>query len=280
MRAALRVGLGMLVLGVACRPGANAVPSVGATPSAATPSAVMAPSGVAPVASITGAASAAPADAAPAVREIGPYELPFLGTRNVYFVVPSSTEGPQRLVANLHGLCNPPGYACGYWTHAASQVGFLVCPSGNSTCGGASGPPTWTEPYGKIDDDLEAAIRKIEETYPGEVSREGAVLTGFSLGAYAAPIVAARHPGRWKYLILNEANVDLTAAGLRQAGVAAVALIAGERGSQLAGERKTCDALKKQGYPAELWVMPKAGHYYSANIDDIMRDALAFVLAH
>jgi hypothetical protein len=79
---------------------------------------------------------------------------------------------------------------------------------------------------------------------------------------------------------LNEANVDLSVPKLRQAGVRAVALIAGEWGSQLAGERRTCDALSKQGYPARLWVMPKAGHYYSANIDSIMSEALAFVLSH
>ena len=156
-----------------------------------------------------------------------------------------------------------------------------MCPSGNSTCGpGAYNAPTWTEGYAKMDDDLEAAVRKIEESYPGEISRDDAVLTGFSLGAYAAPVVAARHPGRWRYLILNEANVDLSVPKLRQAGVRAVALIAGEWGSQLAGERRTCDALSKQGYPARLWVMPKAGHYYSANIDSIMSEALAFVLSH
>src|SRR5580692_5066157 len=53
-------------------------------------------------------------------RPIGPYEIPFDGARNVYFAVPPtrpSSDSPRRLIANLHGLCNPPGYACGYWTH-------------------------------------------------------------------------------------------------------------------------------------------------------------------
>jgi hypothetical protein len=35
----------------------------------------------------------------------------------------------------------------------------------------------------------------------------------------------------------------------------------------------------KQGFPARLWVMKAAGHYYSGDIDQIMRDAIAFVLA-
>jgi hypothetical protein len=89
--------------------------------------------------------------------------------------------------------------------------------------------------------------------------------------------IAAAHPGRWPYLVLIEANVNVTAAKLRASGVRAVALIAGELGSQLAGERKTTESLIKDGYPAKLWVMPKAGHHYSSDIDSIMHDAVTWV---
>jgi pimeloyl-ACP methyl ester carboxylesterase len=197
--------------------------------------------------------------------------------RTVYFVAARSTARPARLLANLHGVCNPPGYACGYWVEAAANVGFLVCPSGNSTCG-PNGPPTWTEPFTQMDVDLEKAIAAVEARYPGDFDREGSILTGFSMGAYAAYQIARAHPGRWPYLILNEANVPLDKVQLDTAGVRAVALIAGERGSQLAGERKTADRLAKQGYPARLWVMKGAGHHYSADIDAIMAEAIAFVL--
>jgi hypothetical protein len=220
-------------------------------------------------------------DAAP--RDIGPYEIPFLPKRAVFFVVPpfatTPASGPQRLIANLHGVCNPPGYACGYWVHSASMRGFLICPAGNATCGpGAYNAPTWTEPADKMDDDLERAIAAVAAKYPGEIARDGAVLTGFSKGAYVAAQIAAKHPGRWPYLVLNEADVTLTVPMLRAAGVRAVALIAGEIGGQIAGERKTVAALTARGFPAKLWVMPKAGHFYSANIDDIMGEAIDWVL--
>ena len=87
-----------------------------------------------------------------------------------------------------------------------------------------------------------------------------------------------RHPGRWPFLILNEADVDLTLPMVRDAKLRAVALIAGEWGSQLAGERKTVATLAEAGFPVRLWVMPKVGHAYSTNIDGIMREALEFVL--
>jgi len=219
------------------------------------------------------------ADAGP--RDIGPYTLPFLPNRSIFLSVPSSRATPERLLANLHGLCNPPGYACGYWTRAASEVGFLVCPEGNGRCGaGDNAPPTWTESFDAMGDDLERAIAATEAAFPGEITREGAVLTGFSRGAYAAPFLAARHPGRWPYLVLVEADVTLTVPMLERAKVRAVAMLAGEWGSQLEGSRKTCQTLARQGYPARLFVMPRAGHYYSADIDLQMRQALAFVLAH
>ena len=224
------------------------------------------------------APAAAEVDAGAAITEraIGPYEIPFSGTRTVYYVAPRTTKAPARLLANLHGVCNPPGYACGYWVNAASDVGFLVCPTGNATCG-PKGPPTWKEPIPKIDEDLERSIAAVSAEHPGEIVREGAILTGFSLGAYAAYQIARAHPGRWPYLVLTEANVPLEATDLRAAGVRAVALIAGEIGTQLAGQRRAADRLAKQGFPARLWVMKGAGHHYSADIDTIMSEALAFV---
>lgn len=225
-------------------------------------------------------ASASPSASASALRPIGPYELPFDGSRNVFYVVPRSTRGPHRLLANLHGVCNPPGYACGYWVKAASDVGFLVCPTGNARCGNSPlGSPTWTEPVAKIDADLEKAIAVVDAQHPNEMSREGSVLTGFSLGAYSAVQIARNHPGRWPYLIVVEADVGLEVAQLRAAGIKAIALLAGENGSQLAGERRTAARLAKQGFPARLWVMKGAGHHYSEDIDALMAEALAFVLA-
>jgi predicted esterase len=218
-------------------------------------------------------------------REPGPFELAWPGTdggtRTVYYVAPISRAKPQRLLANLHGVCNPPAYACGYWVQAASERGFLICPTGNARCGaGQYNAPTWTLDADGMDRDLELAISAVDAQSPGELEREGAILTGFSKGAYAAATIAAKHPGRWPYLILNEADVSLSAKALRAAQVRAVALIAGELSGQAAGEKRTAAALEKDGFPVKLWLMPKAGHFYSADIDQIMREAIAFVLAH
>jgi hypothetical protein len=214
------------------------------------------------------------------VRAIGPFQVPFLPSRAAFVVLGGTAGKPHRLIAGLHGVCTPPSYSCGTWLHAASEAGMLVCPTGNAECPDVPGAPTWEEPFAKIDEDLEASIAKVSARYPGELTREGAILTGYSRGAYAAVSIAARHPGRWPMLVLNEADVELTIAMLHWSKVRAVALIAGEWGAQIAGERKNVDDLAGQGFPIRLWVMPRAGHAYSANIEDIMREAIAFVLSH
>jgi hypothetical protein len=241
--------------------------------------------------------SAPPAARAPSARSTaeradGPYSLPLAPGRSVFYALPREGDGaaagprPWRLVGHLHGICYPPSYSAGRWLGAAVDVGVLVTPTGNAHCGDTDvGPPSWEAPtweelVSTMDADLERSIGKVASKHPGSIRRDGAVLTGFSRGAYAAPVIARMHPGRWPYLVLIEANVPLTAAALRKAGVRAVALLAGETGTEIAGERKTDAALTDAGFPSRLFVMPHVGHVYPDDMDQLMADALAFVLAH
>jgi hypothetical protein len=240
-------------------------------------------------------ATAPPADAGPvpppsprplAERVDGPHELPLTAERAVYYALPRSGERPWRVVGHLHGICYPPSYSCGRWIGAASDLGVLVCPTGNARCGDSGvGPPSWEAPTWEelvtiMDGDLERSIAKVEAKHRGSIRRDGGVLTGFSRGAYAAPVIARMHPGRWPYLVLIEANVPLAAASLRKAGIRAVALVAGEVGTEIAGERKTAAALEADGFPVRLFVMPRVAHLYSDDMEQIMSDALAFVTGH
>ncbi|MBI2389999.1 MAG: hypothetical protein HYV09_10450 [Deltaproteobacteria bacterium] len=209
--------------------------------------------------------------------QTGPFSAPFLGTREVWWIAPHRA-GRQRLMAMLHGVCNPPAYTCGLWAETAKELGFLVCPEGDGKCPAAMyGAPTWNEPDTKIDEDLDRAIATVEAYHPGELARDAPVLLGFSRGAYAAVKIAAAHPGRWPYLVIVEATPAPTAKQLRAAGVRAVALVAGEKGAQLSGQRKIASALAADGFPAKVWVMPGAGHHYSSDADVILRDAVRWV---
>lgn len=234
------------------------------------------------MAAVSSADSAAPAAPTPAID--GPHEIPLAPGRPIFYALPAAGARPLRLVGHLHGMCGPPSYACGKWIEAGTEVGAMICPTGNARCGdSAYGPPSWEAPTWEelvvdMDRDLEASIAKVSAKHAGALRRDGAVLTGYSRGAYAAAVIARMHPGRWPYLVLIEAKVPLAAEALRKAGVRAVALVGGEIGTEIASERKTQEELERAGFPAKLFVMPHAGHLYSDDMERIMRDALAYVL--
>jgi hypothetical protein len=176
-------------------------------------------------------------------------------------------------------------YACGKWLSAGVEAGVVVCPTGNAKCGdSAVSPasweaPSWNELVTLMDHDLEASVAKVEAKHRGSIDRSGAILTGYSRGAYAASVIARlpKNKNRWPYLVLIEASVSLSASSLRAAGVKAVALVAGEVGTEIASERATAEALEKDGFPARLFVMKKTGHLYSDDMEYVMHDALSWV---
>ena len=219
----------------------------------------------------------------------GPHEEMSLDAgRPVWYALPKREAGapPLRLVGHLHGVCGGPPYACGKWIGSGTAAGVMVCPTGNAHCGESPySPPsweaaTWGELVGLMDQALETSIAKVGAKKKGAFTREGAILTGYSRGAYAAPQIARSHPNRWRHLVLIEANVPLSVAGLKAAGVRSVALVAGEQGDQIPGMRKTEAALEGESYPVKLFVMKKTGHPYSADMEDVMAAALTFVLQH
>jgi hypothetical protein len=241
----------------------------------------------------SGADAEAPLDAAVArarspVSIDGPHRLRLESDRPIYYAFPTESPeqpSPFRLIVNLHGTCGGPEYACGSWIHAGVELGALICPTGNAHCGSSPlSPPTWEAPsWGELvrdmDADLEKSITLVRSRHPRAIRREGAILTGYSRGGYAVPFIAGMHPGRWPLLLIIEADATLDPAALRRARVRAVALVAGEWGDQIAGMRKTSEELEAASFPTRLVVMPKTAHLLSANIEDVMREALGFLAA-
>jgi hypothetical protein len=224
------------------------------------------------------AASPQPAPV-PTRDAVGPFEAPMLPGRTVWYALPRAL-GEHRLVAHLHGQCAPPVYSCGQWLDAGTEHGLMVCPTGNEHCTSPIGPAMWDESFTLMDQDLERGIAVVQRRVDGGIARDDEVLTGFSRGGWAAIEIVGMHPGRWPHLILVEADVTITKAILDRAKVRSVALIAGELGTELPGEKKSVEDLQAQGFPATLLVMPKTAHLYSTNIDALMRQALDFVLSH
>lgn len=272
-----------------------AIPPPGIAPARASHRATSIPP---PLPRVDTAPRAAPADPAPSASGPtaidGPHEIALAPGRTIYYARPVPSDAgavaagapPWRLVGHLHGVCGAPSYAAGKWLTAGIEQGVVVAPTGNAKCNDEPlGAPsweaaTWSELVTTMDRDLEKSVARVEAKHPGSIRTTGAILTGYSRGAYAAAVIARAHPNRWPYLVLIEANVPLDATWLRKAGVRAVSLVAGERSQELPGERKSEAALSRAGFPAKLVIMKGAAHLYSDDMEDVMRAALAFVLSH
>ena len=208
-----------------------------------------------------------------------PRELPLAPGRTVYYALPPASEG-ARLIGHLHGVCGGPEHACGRWIHAAVEQGVLVCPTGNTRCGGTASweGPNWGDLLLTMDHDLEKSVASVMKEHPRAVQRKDSILTGYSRGGFAVPEIARLHPGMWPLLLIIEANVPLYAQRLREVGARRVVLIAGENGTERPGMAKTRDQLVAAGFPVRMYLMPGSYHHYSSDMEDIMRRALAFLV--
>ena len=265
-----RAVLALALVAVACR-GVTTAASTFVRDAEPQPDAATAPD-----ASVPDASDAA----SPVTRDaIGPYELPLLPPdRTVWYALPWSPD-EHRLIGHLHGQCAPPVYSCGQWIDAGAERGLLVCPTGNERCGSATGPAMWDESFTLMDQDLERGVQIVDKRLgDGGIDRRGAILTGFSRGGWAAIELVGMHPGRWPLLILIEADVTIRAEYLRRSKVRAVVMVAASQGTELPGMKKSVEALVAEGFPAELLFMPKTGHMYSTDIEEVMRQAFAFVI--
>ncbi len=205
-------------------------------------------------------------------------ELPLAPGRTVYYALPRE-GGPVRLIGHIHGVCGGPPYACGKWLGAATEVGAIVCPTGNTPCGDTASweAPSWQALVLEMDRDLEKSVGQVGAAHPGALSRDDAILTGFSRGGFAVPEIARMHPGRWPLLAVIEANAPMHAPRLREAGVRKVALVAAEHGAERAGMTRTHEQLVAARVPSRLFIMPRSSHLYPDDIDAIMRRVLGFL---
>jgi len=195
---------------------------------------------------------------------------------------PEAGAPPWPVTFVLHGNFDRPEWECEWWQEAAAFRGWVLCPRGIRTPWATLAEDRWT--YGNrqtVRREMDAALRALQERYPGLVHTEGQVLAGFSLGAIHAPTLAEESPGRFTLLFLVEGGVDkLTPARLaklRRAGLRGVGLAMSAPGFRKAA-RRVAAAARRTGLPVELVEMPGAGHNYATDFGPRARLALERLL--
>jgi predicted esterase len=200
-------------------------------------------------------------------------------------VYPPLSQAPRApLVVVLHATCMQPASVCDWFGAAGRDSGWLVCPSGNSTC---YGEPDW---YGNGTTKgafLERAISKVQDTIPTFVDDRRGVLFGWSRGAYAArDIVYAAASGkdpklaelgqRFRGLVLVAAQVTPDVEKLRAFGITRVVMAAGDLDMSTPTMTAAVKTLKKKGMEARWISLGKIGHVWPEDFDVRMREPIAW----
>lgn len=193
-------------------------------------------------------------------------------------VYPPLEEKPHApLLVLLHATCMQPAPICDTFGHAGRETGWLVCPSGNSTC---YGEPDW---YGTGEAKaafLASALTKVEARVPTFLEEGNGVLIGWSRGAYAArDILYSENPAvmhRFRGLVLMAAAVTPDPAKLKKAGIHRVVMAAGD----LDGSQPTMTAavtkLKAAGLEARWVSFGKIPHVWPQDFEARMREPIAW----
>ncbi|HRI69479.1 MAG TPA: hypothetical protein PK156_34850 [Polyangium sp.] len=195
---------------------------------------------------------------------------------------PISNEPRAPFVVLLHATCMQPAWVCDWFGNAGRDNGWLVCPSGNSTC---AGEPDWHGPGPEKAGFLENALRKVEARVPTFVDEESGVLIGWSRGAFAARDIlyaalddpqSFPHAKRFRGLVLMAAAVKPDPSKLRRAGIMRVVMAAGDYDGAKSTMVSAANVLRAGGLEVRYVSLGKIAHVWPNDFETLMREPIAW----
>ncbi len=198
-------------------------------------------------------------------------------------VYPPITQQPHApIVVFLHATCMQPSSVCDGFGSAGRDPGWLVCPSGNSTC---YGEPDWHGSGPEKASFLASALARVEAHIPSFVDERPGVLIGWSRGAFAARDIldaavsdakSASLAKRFRGLVLIAAHVAPPAAKLKQAGITRVVMAAGDHDMAKPTMTTAVEALRKGGLETRFVSLGPIGHAWPNDFETRMREPIAW----
>lgn len=225
------------------------------------------------------------ANPAPAVTIEKPTEhftIPDEQGRTIDVYPPISNAPRAPFVVLLHATCMQPAWVCDWFGSAGRDTGWLVCPSGNSTC---YGEPDWHGPGPQKAAFLEQALRKVEASVSTFVNDEPGVLIGWSRGAFAARDIlyasledeqSFPHAKRFRGLVLMAAAVKPDVTKLQQVGIKRVVMAAGDYDGSKSVMLSAVAALRAGGIEARYVSFGKIAHVWPNDFEARMREPIAW----
>ncbi len=178
-------------------------------------------------------------------------------------------------VTMLHGMCSDAQATCQSLAPGLGDLGLVVCPHGNGTCGGWA---DWQGDGATKAAHLDAAFEAVEVAFGDAASpRKGGILVGFSRGAFVARDVLAERPGAFRGAILVGAAFLPDIERFRRSGVQSVVLASGDHD----GARKTMEGAARRldaaGIRAKFVRLGPIYHALPARFDRFVRESIRWI---
>jgi predicted esterase len=172
-------------------------------------------------------------------------------------------------------MCALPEYECPIF-EPGTRGAWLLCPPGPIACGGNGA--MWTGDSKKLVAALQTFVDAAVDKHGAAIDARHRILIGYSMGASAALRIVLKEPGKFQGLVIVNAGVLPSAADLRRAGVARVALVAGERDRTATKLARHAQRLAKAGVDARYFALAKTGHFFDANSAALLKEPLSWAV--
>jgi predicted esterase len=193
-----------------------------------------------------------------------PTELEVHGEAPAYFYAPRAKGGQRPVIVWLHGRSGNPEADCQKWAKVATEVGWILCPSGPENRGG--GARGWNNSWPAAKRTVDATLAAFLAKFGKRVKPNATILIGFSEGALAAMNIGVREPDVFpKWLILAANDVYWGMDGLNELKknkkqIKRVYLLTGEKDGVVDNTRRVYDSMEKEGVKTRIWTPSDIGH--------------------
>jgi predicted esterase len=139
------------------------------------------------------------------------FPLPVPGFPEAVVAIPSAPSEPRPVVVVLHGMGDRPEPHCEAWRTITSAYGFVLCPRGQFDPARSSADRRrYTHPGGEaLRQHIDAALAALSDRYGTLVDTTHPLLSGFSLGASEAAVLAQQEAERFSRVALLEGGLDV-----------------------------------------------------------------------
>jgi pimeloyl-ACP methyl ester carboxylesterase len=208
-------------------------------------------------------------------------ELPLDGHLSASVSVPLGATEPRPIVVALHGMGDRPEWQCGTWRGITAAYPFVLCPRGVPLDRRGT---VFT--YGDLTAttrELRAALAALKNRFGSHVASGSIVLTGYSLGAMRAALIARAEPAFFERLVLVEGGHETWSSSLaaifQRGGGKRLAFVCAQSRCKQSALVKT-RLSERAGVEAQLIDAGELGHVFDGRVAAAVKQHWPWVVAN